>query len=147
MLYVDAEQTFMQAAIESFGQQMTHKYNRGSKHIIMNGYQCYLTRARQVIAHEVQCSQKLGYNLGIKLIRGAYMTEERNLAERNGLVSPVWPTIEETHSCYNDCLKLVLNNLKENSLLFVASHNANSVNLAKSLILEKGFQDHRVRFG
>ena len=27
-LYVDAEQTFLQAAIESFGQQLTHKLNR-----------------------------------------------------------------------------------------------------------------------
>lgn len=49
LLYVDAEQTFMQAAIESFGQQMTHTYNRGSKHIVMNGYQCYLKRIEQVI--------------------------------------------------------------------------------------------------
>jgi proline dehydrogenase len=56
MLYVDAEQSFMQAGIESFGQQLTHIYNRGDKHIIMNGYQCYLKRMRQVIAHEVQCS-------------------------------------------------------------------------------------------
>lgn len=38
LLYVDAEQSFMQRAIESFGQQMTHKYNQGDKHIIMNGY-------------------------------------------------------------------------------------------------------------
>jgi len=38
LLYVDAEQTFMQAAIESFGQQLTHRLNRGEKHIIMNGY-------------------------------------------------------------------------------------------------------------
>lgn len=29
-LYVDAEQTFVQGAIESFGQQMTHALNRGN---------------------------------------------------------------------------------------------------------------------
>lgn len=28
-LYIDAEQTFIQIAIESFGQQMTHKLNQG----------------------------------------------------------------------------------------------------------------------
>jgi proline dehydrogenase len=44
MLYIDAEQTFMQSAIESFGQQMTHLYNIKDKHIVMNGYQCYLKR-------------------------------------------------------------------------------------------------------
>lgn len=43
-LYVDAEQSFIQYAIESFGQQLTHKLNRDDKVVIMNGYQCYTTR-------------------------------------------------------------------------------------------------------
>lgn len=37
-LYVDAEQTYIQAAIESFGQQMTHQLNRDMRVVIMNGY-------------------------------------------------------------------------------------------------------------
>jgi len=147
MLYVDAEQSFMQAAIESFGQQMTHTYNIGEKHIIMNGYQCYLKRMRQVIQHEVLCSEKLGYNLGLKLIRGAYMNEERTLANESGVESPVWDSIEDTHSCYNDCLKLAAEHVKENSLIFVASHNLESVNIAKNIILSRGITDFRVRFG
>jgi hypothetical protein len=56
LLYVDAEQTFIQTGIESFGQQMTHKLNNGSKAIIMNGYQCYLKRMRQIIPMEVFAS-------------------------------------------------------------------------------------------
>lgn len=51
------------------------------------------------------------------------MNEERILAQENSYESPVWDTIEDTHSCYNDCMKLVIKNLKENSMLFVASHN------------------------
>jgi hypothetical protein len=74
----------MQGAIESFGQQLTHIFNRGEKHIIMNGYQCYLKRMPRVVFQEVECSKALGYNLGIKLIRGAYMTEERDLAKEKG---------------------------------------------------------------
>ena len=35
----------------------------------------------RVIFQEVECSNVLGYNLGIKLIRGAYMTEEKDLAK------------------------------------------------------------------
>ena len=147
MLYVDAEQSFMQAAIESFGQQMTHKYNIGDKHIVMNGYQCYLKRMRQVISHEIEASKMLGYNLGIKLIRGAYMEEERRLAGETGLESPVWESIEETHSCYNDCLTMAVEAVDKNSLIFVASHNADSVNIAKNMILERGFEQPRVRFG
>ena len=50
----------------------------------MNGYQCYLKRMPRVVFQEVECSKALGYNLGIKLIRGAYMTEERDLAKEKG---------------------------------------------------------------
>jgi len=70
----------MQAAIESFGQQMTHKFNVGEKHIIMNGFQCYLKRMTETLRNEVASSKALGFNLGVKLIRGAYMNEERALA-------------------------------------------------------------------
>jgi proline dehydrogenase len=59
---------------------MTHALNREERHTIMNGYQCYLKRMAKVIPDEVELSKVMGYNLGVKLIRGAYMTEERELA-------------------------------------------------------------------
>lgn len=37
-LYVDAEQSYLQYGIESFGQQLTHTYNQGPRAMIMNGY-------------------------------------------------------------------------------------------------------------
>lgn len=126
---------------------MTHMYNVGDKHIVMNGYQCYLKRMRGVIAHEVECSKKLGYNLGLKLVRGAYMREERELAQQIGCDSPVCESLEETHASYNDCLKIAIEGLGENGLVFVASHNLNSINLAKEMIKEKGIDKDRVRFG
>jgi proline dehydrogenase len=43
----------------------------------------------QIIKYEVAASKKLGYNLGIKLIRGAYMNEERQLAKEMGYESPI----------------------------------------------------------
>lgn len=54
------------------------------------------------IPMEVRASQEYGYNLGIKMIRGAYMDEEREIAARNGVESPVWDSIEDTHTCYNN---------------------------------------------
>lgn len=63
----------------------------------------------KVIQQEVECSKVLGYNLGIKLIRGAYMNEERDLAKDKE--SPVWDTIEGTHASYNNCLKTIITNL------------------------------------
>lgn len=79
---------------------MTHVLNR-DRHTIMNGYQSYLKRMVRVISDEVELSKVMGYNLGIKLVRGAYMTEEREIAAKAGKESPVWDTIEETHKSYN----------------------------------------------
>ena len=92
---------------------MTHKYNRGDKHIIMNGYQCYLKRTEQVIQYEVETSKELGYNLGLKLVRGAYMNEERELAEAQGLPSPVWDDIESTHLCYDSSMETIISKMKD----------------------------------
>jgi hypothetical protein len=55
-------------------------FNIGDKHTILNGYQCYLKRMAQTLRDEVATSKILGFNLGVKLIRGAYMLEERALA-------------------------------------------------------------------
>lgn len=101
----------------------------------------------QVLEDEVACSKALGFNLGVKLIRGAYMSEERALAAAEGVPSPVWDTLEDTHACYNKGLDHVLNNLDEKSLLFIASHNADSVELAKELMDKLNITDDRVRFG
>ena len=50
-----------------------------------------------IIPLEIKRAKKLGYNLGVKMIRGAYMNEERRLAEEEGRESPIWESIEETH--------------------------------------------------
>ena len=146
LLYVDAEQSYIQDAIASWGQQLTHQFNRGEKHIILNGYQCYLKRTTEAIKMEVAASKVLGYNIGIKLIRGAYMNEERKLAQEHGYESPIWDTLEHTHRCYNDSMLHILDNLTEDSMLLIASHNMDSVQLAKNKMLEVGIADSRVRF-
>lgn len=89
---------------------------------------------RQLLSYEIAASQALGFNLGVKLIRGAYMNEERAIAAEEGVESPVWDTIEHTHSCYNDCMKMVLDNLDDNGMILIGSHNKESIEKAKALI-------------
>lgn len=79
----------------------------------MNGYQCYLKRMEKVIPMEVSASKFLNYNLGIKLIRGAYMMEERSHAADQGRESPVWDEIDETHSCYNANMSHIIKNMTQ----------------------------------
>lgn len=75
------------------------------------------------------------------------MNEERKLAKEHGVESPIWDTIAETHACYNECMELAINNVQAHSLVFVASHNKDTCDIAKKIIRERNFNDHRVRFG
>ena len=47
----------------------------------------------------------------MKIVRGAYMGEERKLAVQLGYPSPVWDTIHDTHNAYNQTTKLLLNSI------------------------------------
>lgn len=114
----------------------------------MNGYQSYLKRTPKIIELEVMTARKLGYNLGIKLVRGAYMNEERQVAKEQGYESPVQDTIDDTHASYNRNLKHVIENLEGDDCLFVASHNNDSVELAKNMMSARpGLKEKNVRFG
>ncbi len=95
---------------------------------------------------EVKASQEMGFNLGIKLIRGAYMNEERSIAEKNGTESPVFDTIEGTHMCYNQNVELIISQMKPTDTLFVASHNVDSVEKAVGLATTHD-RKQRVLFG
>ena len=78
-MFLDAEQTYIQPAVDSLSRQFQEVYNkdRGS---LLNGYQCYLRDAKKQIDLEVRRCQALGIPLGLKLIRGAYIEEERRIA-------------------------------------------------------------------
>ena len=70
-----------------------------------------MKRMADVIPMEVKASKAFGFNLGIKLIRGAYMNEERELAQSKGLESPVWDDIEATHKCYDDNVQTIITSM------------------------------------
>lgn len=114
----------------------------------MNGYQCYLKRMDQVLPMEIFASQNLNYNLGLKLVRGAYMNEERSLAHDEGRESPVWDTIEDTHRCYNTNMERALTQMKPTDMVFIASHNQDTCTLVKSILEKNSPEKHkRVKFG
>ena len=90
---------------------------------------------------EIECATRLGYNIGVKLIRGAYMNEERKIAREQGIESPVQETIEDTHRNYNNNLRLLMSSVGPKDRLFIGSHNNESVDIAKKLIKERALSN------
>lgn len=135
-LLIDAEQVRYQPAIDGLVLDMQRQYNCAEtteKAIIYNTYQCYLKDAKQRLETDVQRAERFGYHFGAKLVRGAYMESERELAESNGVPSPIFDTIEDTHANYDKAVDFLLKHSTTSDLeveIMLASHNQSSIETA-----------------
>eukprot|EP00618_Florenciella_parvula_P001226 CAMPEP_0119476612 /NCGR_PEP_ID=MMETSP1344-20130328/7058_1 /TAXON_ID=236787 /ORGANISM="Florenciella parvula, Strain CCMP2471" /LENGTH=563 /DNA_ID=CAMNT_0007510405 /DNA_START=82 /DNA_END=1773 /DNA_ORIENTATION=+ len=127
-LMIDAEQTYFQPAIDNTVINLQERHNREA-YTIFNTYQCYLKGADDRLRTDMERAQRRGYRFAAKVVRGAYMVSERELAELEGYESPVHNCLEDTHACYHraidSCLDAIASGQKTE--LMVASHNQRSV--------------------
>lgn len=133
---VDAEQTYFQDAISRLTLEMMKKYNQ-EKAIVFNTYQCYLTDTLELLTLDLEQSYRQDFHFGAKLVRGAYMEQERARAEELDYEDPVNPNFEATTEMYHNCLKECLRRIKLNKeattedtqriAIMVASHNEDTI--------------------
>ncbi|XP_068249836.1 proline dehydrogenase 1, mitochondrial isoform X4 [Palaemon carinicauda] len=131
---VDAEQTYFQPAISRLTMEMMKKYNQ-DKAIVFNTYQCYLKETFNNLSLDLEQAYRQNFFFGAKLVRGAYMEQERARAQELGYEDPVNPDFDATTEMYHDCLKECLRRIKFNKSLgetqriaiMVASHNEDTV--------------------
>ncbi|XP_036304966.1 proline dehydrogenase 1, mitochondrial isoform X1 [Pipistrellus kuhlii] len=149
-LMVDAEQTYFQPAISRLTLEMQRKFNV-EKPLILNTYQCYLRDAYDNVTLDVELARREGWCFGAKLVRGAYMAQERARAAEIGYEDPINPTYEATNAMYHRCLDYVLEELKNNpkAEVMVASHNEDTVRFTLRRMEELGLHpaDRQVYFG
>lgn len=154
-LLIDAEQARFQPAIDTLVLDLQRTYNAvdcSDKPIIYNTYQCYLKDVPDRLQTDVERSDRFGYHFGAKLVRGAYMESERALAKSLGYPSPIHETIEDTHRCYNDSVRFLLEHAKKSDKqveLMLATHNQESLELAIACMNELGIdrKDPTIAFG
>lgn len=149
-LMVDAEQTYLQPAINQLTLQMQRIYNK-EKPVIFNTYQCYLKEAFDSVSMDVALSCRQGWHFAAKLVRGAYMYQERERAEELGYEDPINPDYESTNTMYHRCLDFVLEEiaLNGNANVMVASHNEDTVKHTLRRMNELGLmpRENKVYFG
>ncbi|XP_008283616.1 proline dehydrogenase 1, mitochondrial [Stegastes partitus] len=149
-LMVDAEQTYFQPAISRLTLEMQRIYNRG-KPVIFNTYQCYLKEAYDNVTMDVELSRREGWHFAAKLVRGAYMYQERERAQEIGYEDPINPDYESTNTMYHRCLDYVLDEiaLNRNANVMVASHNEDTVKHTLRRMNELGLlpTENKVYFG
>ena len=75
---------------------------------VYNTTQCYLLGAEAKLRGEIELSRREGFSWGGKLVRGAYIDSEKKRAASQDRPSPCWPSLEETHACYDACAALAV---------------------------------------
>ncbi|XP_074545775.1 proline dehydrogenase 1, mitochondrial [Halichoeres trimaculatus] len=149
-LMVDAEQTYFQPAISRLTLEMQRKFNR-EKPIIFNTYQCYLKEAYDNVTVDVELSRREGWYFGAKLVRGAYMYQERDRAKEIGYEDPINPDYEATNRMYHKCLEFVLEEIDHSrkANIMVATHNEDTVKYTLKMMNEMGLSptENKVYFG
>ncbi|XP_044572634.1 proline dehydrogenase 1, mitochondrial isoform X2 [Drosophila ananassae] len=156
-IMVDAEQTYFQPAISRITLEMMRKFNK-DKAIVFNTYQCYLRETFREVGTDLEQAKRQNFYFGAKLVRGAYMEQERARAQALGYPDPVNPTFDATTEMYHKTLSECLRRIKlmkdggedaHKIGIMVASHNEDTVRFAIQQMKEIGIspEDKVICFG
>jgi proline dehydrogenase len=121
---IDAEESWIQNAIDTLGIEMMRKYNKKRANVFLT-HQCYRTGTLDKVKNNLELAKKENFYLGVKLVRGAYMEKERKRAIVNNYTSPIHNSKDNTDEEFNKSLMFCVKNINKVSL-WVGSHNENS---------------------
>ena len=140
-VFIDAEESWIQDAIDDLATDMMEKYNHQHA-IVYNTLQLYRTDRLQFLKDARRQAHSDGYICAVKLVRGAYMEKERERAEEMGYESPIHPDKKATDRDYNAALEYCIDHLDDIS--FVAgTHNERSTQLLAQMMHQRGLShDH-----
>ena len=123
-VFIDAEESWIQEAIDELANQMMVLYNK-EKAIVYNTYQLYRKDRLPYLKKSFEVAQQLNYFLGAKLVRGAYMEKERNRAIEKDYPSPIQETKENTDADYDSAVEFCTENISRIAIC-AGTHNENS---------------------
>jgi proline dehydrogenase len=145
-LFIDAEESWIQAAIDQLADSNMAMYNK-EKAIVYNTFQLYRHDRLVFLKSSVEKGASGAYHVGAKLVRGAYMEKEGKRAEEKGYLNPIQNTKENTDRDYNEALEFCMQQINRMSIC-AGTHNESSSLLLAELM--KKYQvlpnDKRVYF-
>lgn len=145
-IFIDAEETWIQDAIDSMVREMMLKFNKETA-IVYNTIQLYRHDRLAFLKHSYEDALKHNYYLGLKLVRGAYMEKEAARALADGYPNPIQPDKESCDRDYNNALSFCVDKI-DRIYICAGTHNEASSMLLAELMAKKGIQpnDKRIYF-
>jgi len=109
-IFIDAEDSWYQDVIDNISYEMMAKFNK-KRAIVFNTYQMYRADMLDNLKKAIDSARVNEYQLGSKLVRGAYMEKERKRAEEMGYPDPICANKDATDKSYNEGLKACVDNI------------------------------------
>lgn len=136
-IFIDAEETWIQDAIDSLAREMMLKFNKETA-TVYNTIQLYRHDRLAFLKHSYEDALKHNYYLGLKLVRGAYMEKEAARAVQMGYTNPIQPSKESCDKDYDAALTFSVEKLDRISIC-AGTHNEQS-----SMLLAELMQKHHI---
>lgn len=143
---IDAEETWLQDAIDSIAETMMRRHNTG-RCIVFTTAQLYRHDRLDYVRSLESQARTEGWVAGVKLVRGAYMEKERDRAAEEGRPSPIQPDKAATDRDFDAAIDLALDRLDHLSIVCGTHNEASTARLADGMVA-RGLSpnDERVSF-
>lgn len=145
-VFIDAEESWIQAVIDRMAYDMMLKYNQ-EEVIVFNTIQMYRHDRLEFLSRVIDQSKFDKIKYGVKLVRGAYMEKERKRAIEKQYDSPIQVNKQASDRDYDLALEKIVENI-EYMALCAGTHNEESSMLLSKLMVKYGIeaQDKRIYF-
>lgn len=145
-IFIDAEESWIQNAIDDLATSMMRIYNT-EKAIVYNTLQMYRWDRIAFLKQSYADAENGNYYLGLKIVRGAYMEKERERAAELGYSSPIQKDKESCDKDYDLALAYCINHIDKIAIC-AGTHNEKSSLKLIDLMRENNIlkDDNRVYF-
>ena len=137
-ILIDAEESWIQDSIDSIALIMMKKYNK-QKTIVFNTVQMYRHDRLEYLKDLHNSSKQNDFEIGIKLVRGAYIEKENIRAKKINYKTPICESKKASDNNFNSGVKFIISNLDKFNL-FCGTHNEESLYKIINMIDQMGIE-------
>ena len=140
-LLVDAEESWLQPAINLLVEEMMSIYNK-KEALIHTTAQLYIKDKLNYLHYLGEKAKEQNFIAGIKLVRGAYMEKEAERARQLNYPNPICSSKKDTDENFDAAWKYMLDNLDHFSIYFGSHNEESTYAIMDELAKRKIAKDH-----
>lgn len=127
-VFIDAEESWIQDAIDELAETMMRRFNRNEV-LVYHTIQLYRKGRLDYLKRLTKTARQEGFLIGVKLVRGAYLEKESARAQERHYPNPIQNSKEDTDRDFDLALTWCVENLDRVSVCAGTHNEASSLHL------------------